>query len=241
MQALLTTTADELARSCGFVRRQRKVTGANFAQALVFTALADPDATESRLHATAALVGLNASRQAIDRRFDVPAAEFLRQLLGAAVGEAVGVPVAIPRLKRFTTVTVLDSSIVALADELADLYRGGRSGTTTGAKAAVKLTVGLDLLSGQRHGPELSAGRAADLSAALAEAAPPRGGLQLADQNYFALTKFARWQAAGAFWLSRFKAGTVVSDPQGRRIDLVARLEAAGDADVDLDVVLGSQ
>ena len=241
MQALLTTKADELARSCGFVRRQRKVTGSNFAQAVVFTALADPDATESRLHATAALVGLDASRQALDKRLNAKGAEFLRDLLGTAVTEAVATPVAIPLLRRFTSVEVLDSTTIALADELADHYRGGGGGTTTGAKAAVKLTVGLDLRSGTLHGPELADGRAADLRAALAEAGPPPGGLQLADLNYFSLAKFARWQGAGAYWLSRFKAGTTVFDPQGRRIDLLALLRDAGGVDVDRDVVLGSE
>src|SRR5512132_3812225 len=85
MQALLTTKADELARSCGFVRRQRKVTGANFAQAVVFTAMADAEATESRLHSTAAAVGLDASRQALEKRFNAKGAAFLRALLRTAV------------------------------------------------------------------------------------------------------------------------------------------------------------
>lgn len=241
MQALLTTTADELARSSGFVRRQRKVRGSNFAQALVFTAMADPKAPESRLQATAALVGLKASRQGIDKRFDARAVEFLRQLLATAVAEVATSSVEIPLLQRFTSMTVLDSSVVALVDTLADVYRGGRSGTTTAAKAAVKLTVGADLKSGTLKGPEVSDGRAADLSAALAEAAPPRGGLQLADQNYFSLKKFASWGGAGAFWLSRFKAGTAVYQSPKRRVDLLARLRDAGDSDVDLDVMLGSQ
>jgi hypothetical protein len=241
MQALLTTKADELARSCGFVRRQRKITGANFAQTVVFTAMADAQATQSRLHYTAAAIGLDASRQALDKRFHARGAEFLRELLRAAVAEMVASPVAIPLLQRFTSVEVLDSSIVPLADELAGLYRGGRSGTTTGAKAAVKLTVGLDLKSGTLHGPELSDGRAADLSAALAEADPPPGGLQLADLNYFSLTKFARWQRGGAYWLSRLKSGPKVFDGCGRRIDLVAALQAAGTADVDRDVELGTE
>lgn len=241
LQALLTTKADELARSSGFVQRERKVRGSNFAQALVFTALADSQAPESRLQATAALVGLKVSRQGLDKRFDARAAEFLRQLLAAAVAQAVTTPVAIPLLQRFTAVFVFDSSIVALVDGLADRYRGGRSGTTTGAQAAVKLTVGADLCSGTLLGPELSDGRAADLSAALAEAAPPQGGLQLADQGYFSLTKFARWHRQGAYWLSRFKAGTAVCDDDRRRLDLLALLRAAGQADVDRDVVLGSQ
>jgi Transposase DDE domain len=162
-------------------------------------------------------------------------------LLAASVAEVVTSSVPIPLLQRFTSVVVLDSSVVALLDTLADLYRGGRSGTTTGAKAAVKLTVGADIKAGTLLGPELSHGRAADLSAALAEAAPPPGGLQLADQNYFSLKKFAHWSREGAYWLSRFKAGTKVYDDQKQRIDLLARLRAAGDTDVDLDVVLGSQ
>jgi Transposase DDE domain len=239
MQALLTTTADQLARECGFVRRQRKVSGSNFAQALVFVALADPQPTENRLRNTAAVVGLNASRQAIAKRFDDRAARFLLQLLAVAVNQAVASPVAIPLLRRFSAVVVLDSSVVPLLAALAETYRGGHSRTTTGPTAAVKLTVGLDLVSGTLLGPELSAGRAGDLAAPLAQAEPPPGGLHLADLNYFSLEKFARWGRAGAFWLSRLKCKTAVYNDQGCRLDLVAWLRDAGKADVDQDVVLG--
>src|SRR3954447_26721168 len=164
MQELLTTQADQLAAQCGFVKRKRKITGANFAQTVVFTALADSDAPKSRAQAIAAAVGLNASRQALDKRFDARGAAFLRELLRVAVAEMVATPVVLPLLQRFTAVEVLDSSVVALPEELADLYRGGHSGrgSTTGPKASVKLTVGLDLNSGTLRGPELSAGRAGD-------------------------------------------------------------------------------
>jgi hypothetical protein len=241
MQALLTTDADELARQTGFVIRRRKVSGSNFAQTVVFTALAEPDATKGRRLNTAAAVGLIITDKGLDKRFDARAATFLGAMVRAAVSKLIASPVAIPLLRRFTAVEVLDGSTIALPDELAPLFRGGRSGTTAGAKAAVKITVGLDLVSGRLSGPELSDGRAADLSAALAVADPPAGALHLADLNYFALEKFARWGGCGAYWLSRLKSGTVVSDTEGRRIDLVASLRAAGEADVDRDVVLGSQ
>lgn len=241
MQDLLTTQADELAAQCGFVQRRRKITGANFAQTVVFTALADSDAPKSRSQVIAAAVGLNASRQALDKRFDARGAAFLRELLRVAVAEMVATPVVLPLLQRFTAVEVLDSSVVALPDGLANLYRGGRSGhgSTPSPKASVKLTVGLDLNSGTLRGPELSAGRAGDLKAPLAAVAPPVGGLQLADLNYFDLKKFARWHECGAFWLSRLKSGPKVHDAQGRRLDLVAFLQAAGGADVDVDILLG--
>jgi hypothetical protein len=243
MQDLLTTKADQLASQCGFVKRKRKVTGANFAQTVVFTAMADSEAPKSRSQVIAAAVGLNASRQALEKRFNERGAKFLRELLRVAIAAMVATPVALPLLRRFTAVEVLDSSVVALPDELADLYRGGHSGRgpTTGAKASVKLTVGLDLRAGTLRGPELSAGRTGDLKSPLAQAAPPVGGLQLADLNYFDLKKFARWQEGGAFWLSRLKSGPKVYDERGGRIDLVAALRAAGGADVDINIRLGSE
>jgi hypothetical protein len=241
VQVLLTTEADELARQTGFVIRQRKVSGSNFAQTVVFSAMANPDATKDRRLTTAAIVGLVITEKGLEKRFDARAAVFLRELLRSAVSKVVASPVMIPLLRRFTAVEVFDSSTVALPEELANIFRGGRSGTTTSEKAAVKLTVGLDLLSGALCGPALSAGRAADLSAATAVAERPAGSLHLADQNYFSLEKFACWDGAGAYWLSRLKSGTVVFDGDGRRIDLVAFLRAAGEADVDRDVVLGSK
>ena len=241
MQDLLTTTADDLARETGLVKRQRKLTGSRFAQTIVFTMMAHSQPTQSQRLKNAANVGLSISRQALEKRCDDNGTTFLRELLRAAVTKAVAVPVAIPVLARFTAVHVLDSSIVALPDELAEHFQGGRSGTTEGPKAAMKLTVGLDLKTGTLCGPELADGRSADLSAELAQTAPPRGGLGIADLNYFDTAKFARWNQAGAYFLSRLKVRTAIYDPKGHRLDVVKVLQAAGDSDIDRGVKLGSQ
>ena len=42
MQIILTTVANTAARTTGFIRRQRQLTGAGFVQALVFGFLAKP-------------------------------------------------------------------------------------------------------------------------------------------------------------------------------------------------------
>jgi hypothetical protein len=241
LQELLTGTADRLARQCGFVQRRRKVTGANFAQALVFSFLADARASASRIRCTAAAVGLEATRQSLEQRFTPQCAEFLKRLLAAATTQVIPSPVTIALLDRFTAVEVLDSSFVALPAGLAEVYRGGSSGTTRGDQAAVKLTVGLDLKSGAVRGPELTDGRAADLATALAQGDPPRGALQLADLSYFSLEKFARWEGAGAYWLSRLKLSTVIEDRHGQRIDLLKALRTAHAADLDIDVRLGAE
>lgn len=237
----MTTKADDLAREVGFIKRRRKITGSGFAQAIVFGMMAHRRPTRGQRHKSAVNVGVNVSRQALDKRFNDKGAQFLRGLLGAAVTRAVAVPVAIPLLARFTVVNVLDSSVVALPDELVDHFRGGRSGTTGGPKAAMKLTLGLDLNGGALCGPELADGRSADLSAECARATPPRGGLEIADLNYFDTAKFASWNGAGAYFLSRLKVRTAVYSPKGRRLDVLKVLRAAGGGDVDLDVELGSR
>jgi len=57
LQTLFTTTADQLAWQTGFVRRASKLTGAVFAQTVVFTWLADPQATLEAMAQTAAGLG----------------------------------------------------------------------------------------------------------------------------------------------------------------------------------------
>lgn len=239
LQELLTRTADRLARQTGFVQRQRQVTGSNFAQTLIFTWMANPQASTSRMLITAAAVGLNAKRQSLEERFTLQAAEFLKQLLAAATTTAVGAAVDIPVLNRFTSVEVLDSSTVALPDDLAAVHHGGQSGTTQTAKAAVKLSVALDLKTGALRGPTLSDGRSADLAVPSAQTAPPKGGLQLADLSYFCLRKFARWGRDRSYWLSRLKLSTVVMDARGRRLNLLKTLRACGQRVLDLNVSLG--
>lgn len=241
MQSLLGTRADDLARQTGFVRRRRKISGSNFAQTLVFAALAADDNPKDRRRNTAATVGLVITDRGFEKRLGVKAADFLLALIEEAVTKAVDSPVVLPLLQRFTAVEVLDGSTIALPDALAGAFRGGRSGTTAAEKAALKLNLGLDLLSGRLTGLELTDGRAADLATPLATADRPAGALHLADQNYFSLEKFHRWDLGGSFWLSRFKSGTTAFDAQGHRLDLVRFLEAAGTADVDVEVGLGTR
>src|SRR2546423_5340854 len=97
LQTLLTTTADALARRTGFVQRQSKMSGALFAQALVFGWLANPHASLENLAQAAAAVGVAISPQGLDQRCTAAAAVVLEALLGAA-GPAGGgaAPVAVP-------------------------------------------------------------------------------------------------------------------------------------------------
>ncbi len=187
LQTLFTTTAQQLARDTGLIRRQRQLSGPSFAQGLVFTWLDDPDATLEDLARAAAPAGL--APQSLDERFTPAAAEFLRRLLLAAVGHVVAAqPTAVELLRRFTGVYLLDSTGVALPAALAAVWPGcGGRGDPAVGRAALKVQVCYELNTGALTGLSLHPGRAADSTAALARQPLPAGSLRLADLGYFDL------------------------------------------------------
>jgi hypothetical protein len=241
LQTVLAETADALARSTGFLQRQRKFTGSRFVQMLVFGLLEDPDASLEQLAQTAAAAGVVVRRQSVAERFTPQAAALLRGVLQAAVLQLLAAaPVAIPLLRRFAAVVAMDSSTVGLPEALAGVWSGKGSRDPHAGNAAVKLTVGLDLLTGRLHGPELQAGRTPDSKAPLVTAPLPAGSLRLTDLGYFDLKAMAELDRRGVYWLTRLKAGTKLFTADGRRQDSVATLLAThGTARVELAVMLG--
>lgn len=77
MQTVLTTIANQVAQPTGLIKRQRKLTGASFAQTLVFGWLSNPEATLEDLAQTSAAVGTGVSAEALFQRFTPDAAAFL--------------------------------------------------------------------------------------------------------------------------------------------------------------------
>jgi hypothetical protein len=125
VQTLLTTTADELARETGLVRRSSTLTGAHVVQALVLGWLNAPHARVQQLAQMAGTLGVPISPQGLDQRFRAAAAPVLRRVLEVAVGHLVtAAAVAIPLLQRLHGVYLLDRSTRVLPNELAALWRG---------------------------------------------------------------------------------------------------------------------
>jgi hypothetical protein len=239
MQTILTSRADAAARETRFVQRKSKLTGAKFAQTLVFGWLSNPQATLEELAQTAATLSVEISPQGIDQRFTQAAAACLEQVLSAAVGEMIQAePVAIPIMQRFNGVYILDSSTIRLPAALADEW-AGCGNRVPGNEAAVKAQVSLDLSTGALRGPLLQDGRAHDRSSPLQTASLPAGALRLADLGYFSLDILQEMDARGVYWLSRLQAGTAVFDQKGKRQDLVRLLDAQPRGDVDIPVKLG--
>jgi hypothetical protein len=243
MQAVLTTTAETVARETGCVQRVRAFTGASLVQTLVFGWLAHPAATLVQLCQTAATRDVLVTPQGLDARFTPAAATCLQQVLTAAVQEVIATePAALPLLDRFAAVVVQDSTVIRLPDALADTWAGcgGGSTATPGATAVLKLQVSLDLRGGRLVGPTLHPGREHDQRHAPDLRAWPADTLGLRDLGYFSLDSLAAQTAAGHWWLTRPKINTTIRSAAGPATTIPALVaEATGDL-LDVPVWLGA-
>jgi hypothetical protein len=239
LQSVLTVQANRLARRYGVVQRQRKLSGATLAQALVLGWLHRPDATIEQLAQTAAACGKPVRPQAIDQRFREPTATFFQHLLEAAVAEVVTAePVAIELLKRFDGVWLEDSTAIRLPTCFSRSWpaSGGANGQS---EAGLKLYVQLDLASGPRVGPVCVAGRQSDHRSQLAEAVPS-GGVRVADLGFFDLARLAQLDRRGVFWITRIQPHTALYDEQGQRLN-VGRLMRGAKGPLDRRVRVGAR
>lgn len=219
LQTLFTTTAERLARDTGFIQRQRQVTGAGFAQALVLGGLAHPLATRSQWHHHARQAGLGVSVQGFDQRFTARAVVFLRALLEHTLREVVQAegtaPVILP---AFAGVFLTDCTRLVWG--------------ATGIKLAVRWDI-----QGGRLQAEVMPLTQHDQRAVLVDAPLPRGALHLGDLGFFKVQRFHAWHEQGVYWLTRYKVGTRLFTPDGQPLDLKAVLQ--GEAPIRLNVRVG--
>jgi hypothetical protein len=240
LQFVLTGVADGAAREAKFVHRVRKWTGALFAQTLVLGWLGNPSASLSELTQVAAKLGVAVSPQSLAQRFTEQAATLLERVLTAAIEQVIAAdPVAIPLLRRFTGVYVLDSSTIALPDGLAEQWQGCGGRVAQGGQAALKTTVSLELCQGRLDGPVVTAGRTQDRASPLQHATVPTGAVRLADLGFWSLEVFRRIAVGGGYWLSRLNLQVVVATADGARLDLPTWLPKQ-EARVDLPVRIGA-
>jgi hypothetical protein len=239
MQDVLTILAQRLARETTFVQRESKLDGATFVQTLLFTYLADPEATLDELTQTAAALNVDITTSGLTQRFTPAAATFLQRVLALAVQRVLAADrLAIPILEQFAGVYIEDSTIIVLPPALRELWHGCGSATEQG-EAAIKLTLRLELASGPLAGLSLHDGRVHDSRAAHPATTLPAGSLYLADLGFFRLERLHQIEKQDGFFLSRLQAQTTVFSADGQRWDDLAALLATQAARVDLPVTLG--
>jgi len=241
LQTLFTTTADQLARQTGFVRRASKLTGAVFSQTVVFTWLADPEATLETMTQTAASLGTPITPQALDERFQPAAARFLERLLARAMTQVVTAdPVTIPLLQRFAGVYLQDSTVIRLPDALEAEWPGCGGSTESASTAAIKFFVRLDLGTGALTRLIPQPARVSDSATVVADEDLPAGSLRLADLGFFDIEEFRRLGQRNVFWLSRLLPAAKIYDTGGQELPLLGWLAKQQEGRWELPILLGA-
>lgn len=229
LYTVVTTLANSAARSTGFIRRHRQLTGASFVQALVFGALTNPATSIEQFAQAAGAAGTPMSPQGLAQRFTPQAAATLRQVLAAAAQQMVAAdPVALPLLQRFTGVFVLDSTTLMLPDALADEWQGNGGSTSLGTSAALKVQGLWKLTQGSLQHLSLHSGRANENGSSAQDVVLPAGALRIADLGSFAVARIAQLLTQRVYVLSRLTTQTALFDSHGQRLDRLTLLKTAG-------------
>lgn len=237
LQTVLTTTAETAARDAGFIKRQRKLTGAAFVQGLVFGWLAHPEATYDQLVQAIARAGSRISPQALQQRFTSEATTCLATVLEAVSTAVIRADtVGTSLLTRFTAVWLLDSSTVRLPDSYAEDWPGSGEAGTAGAK----LHVMLDLVRGRLQGPTVKPGRPHDKHSPLQPVPIERGALRITDLGFYALERLRQIGDASAYWLCRAQVQTSLRTTDGQRWTLLAFMRTQRGDVVDVAITLGA-
>jgi len=235
MQDVLTDRADELARETEFIKRQRKMTGSGFVQALVFGWLAEGEARLETLSQSCQNVSVNITRQGLHQRFTPEAARFLELVLYESLSKVIQAnPVDTELLSRFEGVYVLDSTVIILPIELEEIWEGCQG-------SALKLSVCWDLLSGELVEVELHDAKDHDQKSKIQMRSVPPNVIRVTDLGYFKLNVLQDIDEEGGLWVTRYKLKTTLLDEHKEKIDLLTLLSDTDGDTLDTSVYLGAK
>ena len=244
LQQVFGPELEELGTRTGVIQRRRAFGAMTLLRTLVLTVLKHPQAHPADFQRTAAQVGVQVSSKAIVKRFSDRLILFLQTVLEQATHRALEgqQPTDITLLQGFTAVFLGDGSTVSLPDDYAEQYPGC-GGAARSGRAALKIQLLWDFLSGSFRKLVIEPGKSSDAVSPIAKEELPAGSLSLFDLGYFCLDRFSRLMQGGAFWISRLQMGTTVYDTDGRELSLLDFLQGrldAGQRMIDMPILLGA-
>lgn len=221
LKHILEERANVLARETGCIQRQRKLSGADLLQTLVFGWLGHPNASLETLASVAAIREVQVTDTAIHKHFTKSCAHFLHAILEEMTDVIVEADREVPLelVSRFEAVVLEDSSTIALPNELAACWQGC-GGAPGEGHAAVKLHVCWEVKRGSLHGPKLTHGRTSDRSSPFKEEPLPAGSLYIADLGYLDWGTVAARSAKGSYTLTRAQSRTMYWTVEGKPLKL---------------------
>jgi hypothetical protein len=242
LATLLQTSFGELAEQSAaeskVIKRRRKFDASTLAKSFILAMLAKPTANEEDIASMAASVGLTISPQAVEQRYSDQLVAFFRSLFAKMSMQVMHSESKLaPLLERFTSVKLIDSSVISLPPSLAAEF-AGCGGVGEHNTAAVKLQTELDLANGELQCIQLEPGKSPDQATNRQVVPLQKGSLRIADLGYFSSAVLSCYAAWGAFFLTRLLYNVKIKVDDHSE-GLVAWLSRQNDSLIDCDVTVG--
>lgn len=238
LQNIFGETAERVAREAKFVQRESEMTGSKFLQTWVLGFLQHPEASLNLLSQVAADLGVEISKQGIQKRLSPFAVQFMEEMFEHSKDALQNeIPIALKLLTQFTSIQLVDSSGIALPDSLADEFPGSGG---DGPQASLKLQTIWEFLRGNLSDVIRQTGIQSDQSFDGHLAHVARGVLFLCDLGYFKLSYLCDIATGEGYFVSRLDTQCVLYDPPSQeRFDLLARLRQSSDDQMELSLLVG--
>lgn len=241
MQEVLTDIVYEAGVKSGFIQREGKISICVFIKTLVMCLLTNPEASYTDMAQAARTFEVDVTRQAFANRMTLEAAETIKTTLEVAATQVLAAPPQnLPILSQFKGVYVQDSTWISLPDELSSVWKGTGC-RTKDKKAAIKLQLRFDVLTGAIEHFQLTDGITTDRKAEQDYKPLPAGSLRLADLGYFSLDEFEKLTQTGVFWISRLKVNCKLFDEHKAAFCLDKYLSSTSENIIDHNCFVGAK
>ncbi len=238
IKAFFGDTVNQVARETKFVQRKSDLDGLKFLQALVFGSIEKPEVSLNHLAQVCLDLDVDITPQGVDDRINAYSVAFMKEMFSQAMDTFKNdQPLPLEGLQQFTALNLVDSSVTALPDNMAEEYAGCGG---DGPQASLKVQLVFEFLRGNLNQVTLQPGRAPDQAYRDYLQVVEAGSLTLADLGYFSLATFGEIADQDAYFLSRYLFGTAVFTSDGERIDLLTALQSATTNEIDMQVRLGA-
>jgi hypothetical protein len=211
----LPSDLENLANETKFIQRNRKLGAVKFLELLFSQPASIAKNSLTSLSSRLEDSGLTISKQALDKKFNENAVDFLKQiylLLFEAQSKQLFHPFSIQSTLNFRSLRILDGTSIKLPPAFQQVYP-----STVGS--GVKCQLEFDYLTGQLMYVEVQAGKAGDTASGMKRLETVQeNDLILQDLGYFQFDLFKEVNARKAFYVSRARADTMfyVDHPEPR-------------------------
>lgn len=203
--------ATKEAKSSGFIKRNRKITGSSFLKMICFGNISNPKCSLENMCQNLSDDLIDISKQGLYKRFTDKTVEFMSDMFNHATALFKNnLPIDFKILQQFNQIKLLDSTYIKLPNCMKDQYKGcgSRYKDYKRNESSIKLQLSFDYLNGSISSVDIKEGIRSDQGYRdYLENIKPND-LSITDLGYFVPESFKKIFQLGAYFISRYKADT---------------------------------